>query len=674
MVSVWRIVPLLATFVACTATTRSGGHHDTEEPRVAAALEADAETPRQGKRRALLVGVGDYLHDADGFSDLEGPRYDVANMRALLVERFQFRHDEIHVLRDAEATRDGILAAFREHLVEGSDGETVAVFYFSGHGGQVRDADGDEADGLDETLMPYDTGRKAAHENRDVTDDELNALLTELSARAAAVTQIVDSCHSGASTRGSVVARSGGGDEVGTDRRPLLARPPVSAAHGGAEGASGQPSGARWTLIAAARADQRAHEYNIDGHVQGALTWALTGALREMGPGATYRDVMDLVRKRVEHQLPSQSPQLEGAGLDNLVLGTTAVARPHYHLVSELETGVFGVAGGAVHGLAVGSLLDVYPLGGEITAATGAIARLRVERVGGTTSRATCVSDACALPPAARAVERTRPVLPATVRVWIEPTLPVALELAKMLADFPLVTVTGDAHAYDFAIVSDRPRSPTSLRAEARDGSASTAFLPLGAPAVVEEATKRVIERAKWHSVGKLVHDNGALKAKLTVPGNPKRGGERTFGSGDSITFEVANEGAERLYLHVFAVGDDGEIMLLFPLVGGAQEALEPGRTWSHTVRAAWPEGWHRETIANVIKVFVSREATDLSFFSQPPFTRGSKSAARGRSSLERVFRAVTGTRGAAPVEEGVDFTETDAWRTLDAVVVTARD
>ena len=135
-----------------------------------------------------------------------------------------------------------------------------------------------------------------------------------------------------------------------------------------------------------------------------------------------------------------------------------------------------------------------------------------------TTSRATCVSDACALPPAARAVERTRPVLPATVRVWIEPTLPVAVELAKMLADFPLVTVTGDAHAYDFAIVSDRPRSPTGLRVEARDGSASTAFLPLGSPAVVEEATKRVLERAKFQRSISLLWPHGPVFSEHVPP------------------------------------------------------------------------------------------------------------------------------------------------------------
>lgn len=49
------------------------------------------------------------------------------------------------------------------------------VLFFSGHGGQTLDQDGDEADGLDEFICPVDY--KSAG---NIVDDELKSLLTKL--------------------------------------------------------------------------------------------------------------------------------------------------------------------------------------------------------------------------------------------------------------------------------------------------------------------------------------------------------------------------------------------------------------------------------------------------------------------------------------------------------------
>jgi len=59
-------------------------------------------------------------------------------------------------------TRDNIMAAFRKIVAESEPGDAVFTHY-SGHGGKVRDDDGDEKDGFDETLVPVDyasAGRK----------------------------------------------------------------------------------------------------------------------------------------------------------------------------------------------------------------------------------------------------------------------------------------------------------------------------------------------------------------------------------------------------------------------------------------------------------------------------------------------------------------------------------
>jgi uncharacterized caspase-like protein len=77
----------------------------------------------------------------------------------------------------------------------------VVVITFSGHGTYVPDTNGDEIDGLDEALCPYDlqTGGAA------LIDDEINTLF---SARQGGVRLLLisDSCHSGTVTREAAAA------------------------------------------------------------------------------------------------------------------------------------------------------------------------------------------------------------------------------------------------------------------------------------------------------------------------------------------------------------------------------------------------------------------------------------------------------------------------------------
>ena len=52
-------------------------------------------------------------------------------------------------------TKKNILAGFRILTSRSKPGDCVFVLY-SGHGGQTEDLDGDEEDGMDETMIPVD--------------------------------------------------------------------------------------------------------------------------------------------------------------------------------------------------------------------------------------------------------------------------------------------------------------------------------------------------------------------------------------------------------------------------------------------------------------------------------------------------------------------------------------
>ena len=43
-----------------------------------------------------------------------------------------------------------------EWLIKGAKPGDSLFFHYSGHGSQVKDKDGDEIDGLDETILPVD--------------------------------------------------------------------------------------------------------------------------------------------------------------------------------------------------------------------------------------------------------------------------------------------------------------------------------------------------------------------------------------------------------------------------------------------------------------------------------------------------------------------------------------
>ena len=144
--------------------------------------------------RALLIGIDDYRH----VSDLMGaPVRDVNAMREYVRDRLGYPETGIRTLLNGEATRENILAAIRDWLIVPGAGRTF--LYFSGHGFRQPDADGDEADGFDETLVPVDVSVEGSAARGMITDDEVAALLARMADRQVDV--VIDACHSGTLTR-----------------------------------------------------------------------------------------------------------------------------------------------------------------------------------------------------------------------------------------------------------------------------------------------------------------------------------------------------------------------------------------------------------------------------------------------------------------------------------------
>jgi len=147
-----------------------------------------ASKPAAAKAISLHIGLNGV--SAAAYSGWDGPlaacEFDAHDMAAIAKSKGM----RSTVLLTKKATRAHTLAAMRSAARALKAGDLFFMTY-SGHGGQVRDTNGDEADGQDETWCLYDG---------QLIDDEL---YFELSKFAAGVRILVlsDSCHSGTVTR-----------------------------------------------------------------------------------------------------------------------------------------------------------------------------------------------------------------------------------------------------------------------------------------------------------------------------------------------------------------------------------------------------------------------------------------------------------------------------------------
>jgi uncharacterized caspase-like protein len=263
----------------------------------------------QARRWALLIGIDRYPQLAERYQ-LAGGVNDVRALSQVLVERHGFPAENVIQLLDEAATRDGILEALEDLVQRVGEGDAVLVHY-SGHGSQVLDLDGDEDDGLDETIFPSDSGR-APDPNRDIVDDEIHAWLGRLTARTPNVTLIFDCCHSGTITRGAGRVRG-----VEPDlRRP--AGQPVPARRGTAGGAvpSGEAAPPLHILLTACLSGETSHEVELGegGESRGALSCLLVRALTAAAPDATWNSLFETVAPQVTAIYSDQHPQIEGQG------------------------------------------------------------------------------------------------------------------------------------------------------------------------------------------------------------------------------------------------------------------------------------------------------------------------------------------------------------------------
>lgn len=146
-----------------------------------------------GRKKALCIGINYFGQNGE----LRGCINDARNMQRFLCTHFGYKTEDIVMLTDDNnnprqmPTRDNIIQAM-QWLVRGASPNDSLFFHYSGHGGQTKDLDGDEADGYDEVIYPMD------HEsNGHIVDDVMHEIMVKPLPPGCRLTSIFDSCHSG---------------------------------------------------------------------------------------------------------------------------------------------------------------------------------------------------------------------------------------------------------------------------------------------------------------------------------------------------------------------------------------------------------------------------------------------------------------------------------------------
>ncbi len=156
-------------------------------------------TPARAEDRALVIGIDRYPHLLPK-NQLTAAVNDARAMAALARDVWGFKPHQIKLLINEAATAGNILNAIETWLIAGTRPGDRVLLTYSGHGYYQPDLDGDEPDGQDETLAPYDVRyRQGTGFINMVSDDDINRLLARLEGRD--VMMVIDSCHSGTITR-----------------------------------------------------------------------------------------------------------------------------------------------------------------------------------------------------------------------------------------------------------------------------------------------------------------------------------------------------------------------------------------------------------------------------------------------------------------------------------------
>ena len=609
-------------------------------------------TPSQPAKYALLIGIDKYK--SANVPALQGSVNDIRLMRELLIGKFGMLSENIMVLENEQATHQAILDAIRNHLIAKTNKGDVVVLHFSGHGSQMKDISGDEVDQLDETLVPHDSRTPGVF---DISDDEINGLLMQLTQKTKNVTFIFDSCHSGAAARGGNTVR-----EIEEDRRdPPPAADFAISVRGGEGDADFRPNNSDYVLISGSLAKELSNETVFEGRRHGVLTWFLASALKAAPDRSTYRDVMDQVKDEVSTRFPSQHPQIEGPGQDLVVFGVEKINAKPYVLVEPSGGRRVQVGAGKVFGVGKGTTMNVYPPKAKDFERAKSVATLKITSVTDFEAEAEIIEGG-PIQPQSRAVLNAVSFGDTSIPVFVEKKSGPLSAVKAALAQMQAITLVEDETGARLLVKEQDGK----LLVQSGDLQVLVPPVRVRDSDAVAHVTDQIKDLVHWLVVFDLKNPSSGIKVGFEVwrasdpPATPS---PAAIPSGTELFYRVENRHSQPLYIYVLDVSSDGSVALLYPR--GEQQQLPVGeKLKERRLRMSVPPG--QVAVTDVLKVIATVKPIEPSLFPQGPIRSAPKETAKATSDpLARFLAtALRGARAAADVT-----VESDSWVTVQKAI-----
>jgi hypothetical protein len=244
----------------------------------------------KGLKKALLIGIN-YI--ADPKNKLQGCINDVLSIQKQL-NKFYPLCTNIKILTDdipnptIQPNRKNILDAINWLVSDLKPGDNV-YFHYSGHGGLVKDTNGDEICGSDSCIYPI-------YENKIqvILDDELKLLLANKIPKGCKCFIVLDCCHSGS----------------GLDLRYNMNCPAYGTIVINQDNKQTATNGSVILLSGCTDTQTSADTVNTVGQPSGALTNALLDIWNTYGVNIKLKHLLWNIRKLLKQRGYTQIPQL----------------------------------------------------------------------------------------------------------------------------------------------------------------------------------------------------------------------------------------------------------------------------------------------------------------------------------------------------------------------------
>ena len=658
---------------------------------------------------ALLIGIDCYLPNklpgGASYPSLKGCVRDIIHVEAFLKRQFNLPSERIYKLTASNVdgssepsespeqlpTYENIVGKFKE-VIEKAQAQDQVYIHYSGHGGRAvtnyPELKGQR--GIDEALVPTDIGKPISRYLRDI---ELAALLQQMVDKGLVVTVVLDSCHSGGTTRaGDSAIRGADRETVDTTPRPTESLVASAAdlaktwqdlaeetTRSGQTNMSFLPGAKGYVMLAACRPSEYAYEYEFNGKERnGALTYWLLDSLQNRSPDVTYKVLYDRINAKVHSQFSSQTPMLFGEG-NRLVFGSDYASLQYAVTVMQVDAAKNPVSlqlnAGQAQGLSEGAQLAIYSLGTtDFTQEDKQLAIAEITKIGATDAWAEVVKTIRAgeIEQAAQAVLLSAPVeLVRKVRLvhQQESQLPPGMEqdaalqaVETALAGNGRVKLVSENEAANYQVAIN-----TAGEYEICDPS-GTPIANLRPPLKVGDrnaatcVVKRLVHLTKYKATEEL--DNFTpLTKKLVVELAGKQAnykpGRRpapepfddpmnpTAKAGEWIFLRIRNDSPQVLNIALLNLQSDWAIDQLDFLNQGARfEPFDPEQEELIPIQMSLPPGDNEGT--DIFKVFATVGQPDFRWLELPPLDQPiPKNATRGLKVPSNLLEELLATIGA---------------------------